>query len=68
MAKKPVVTTEIGSMNQDQLKDQLLTLKKEQFNLRFQAATGQLEKTHRVNVVRKDIARVLTALKSQPAA
>ena len=52
----------------DQLKDQLLQLKKEQFNLRFQAATGQLEKTHRVNEVRKDIARLKTVLRSKPAA
>ena len=44
----------------DQLKDQLLQLKKEQFNLRFQAATGQMEKTHRVDVVRKTIARIKT--------
>jgi len=52
----------------DQLKDQLLQLKKEQFNLRFQAATGQLEKIHRVNEVRKDIARLKTVLRSKPAA
>ncbi len=44
----------------DQLSDQLLQLKKEQFNLRFQAATGQMEKTHRVDEVRKDIARIKT--------
>ena len=51
---------EIRGMNPDQLKDQLLQLKKEQFNLRFQAASGQLENTARVRVVRRDIARVMT--------
>ena len=60
---------EIRGMTADQLKDQLLNLKKEQFNLRFQAATAQLEKTHRVNEVRKDIARIQTVLRAkQPAA
>ncbi len=44
----------------DQLNDELASLKKEQFNLRFQKATGQLEKTHRSNEVRKDIARIKT--------
>ena len=52
----------------DQLADELLSLKKEQFNLRFQAATGQLEKTHRVDQVRKDIARISTLLRANRAA
>ena len=52
----------------DQLKDQLLQLKKEQFNLRFQKATGQLESTARVRLVRRDIARIKTVLSAQPAA
>ena len=47
-------------MTPDQLEDQLVKLKKEQFNLRFQAATSQLENTARVRLVRRDIARVLT--------
>jgi large subunit ribosomal protein L29 len=51
---------EVRRMTPDQLTDQLLSLKKEQFNLRFQAATGQLEKTHRVEEVRRDIARIRT--------
>jgi large subunit ribosomal protein L29 len=51
----------------DQLADELLSLKKEQFNLRFQKATGQLEKTHRVNEVRKDIARIKTTLREKKA-
>ena len=59
---------DIRTMNADQLKDQLLNLKKEQFNLRFQAATSQLEKTHRVYEVRKDIARIKTVLRSKTAA
>ena len=46
----------------DQLNDELLKLKKEQFNLRFQKASGQLEKTSRVRAVRRDIARVQTLL------
>ena len=46
----------------DELKDQLLSLKKEQFNLRFQRATQQLEKTGRVKEVRREIARIKTIL------
>ena len=49
----------------DQLDDELLQLKKEQFNLRFQAATGQLEKAHRVDEVRKSIARIKTLQRQQ---
>ena len=56
---------EIRRMSADELAAQLLQLKKEQFNLRFQAATSQLEKTHRVNVVRKDIARIKTVLRAK---
>jgi large subunit ribosomal protein L29 len=47
-------------MTADQLSDELLKLKKEQFNLRFQAASGQLENTARVRQVRRDIARIQT--------
>jgi len=47
-------------MTLDQLDDQLAKLKKEQFNLRFQRASGQLENTARVREVRRDIARVNT--------
>ena len=47
-------------MTDDQLNDELLKLKKEQFNLRFQRATGQLENTSRVRVVRRDIAKAKT--------
>ncbi|MBV8168402.1 MAG: 50S ribosomal protein L29 [Alphaproteobacteria bacterium] len=52
----------------DELKDQLATLKKEQFNLRFQRASGQLENTARVRVVRRDIARIKTILAQKAAA
>ena len=55
-------TTDVRSMTPDQLDDQLASLKKEQFNLRFQKATGQLEKTARVREVRRDIARIRTIL------
>jgi large subunit ribosomal protein L29 len=48
------------AMSPDQLSDELLKLKKEQFNLRFQRATGQLENTGRVRIVRRDIARIKT--------
>jgi large subunit ribosomal protein L29 len=47
-------------MTLDQLNDELLKLKKERFNLRFQRATGQLENTARVRAVRRDIARITT--------
>ena len=52
----------------DELNDQLLALKKEQFNLRFQRASGQLENTARVGTVRRDIARIKTVLVQRQAA
>jgi large subunit ribosomal protein L29 len=52
--------SDLKAMSDDQLNDELLKLKKEQFNLRFQKATGQLENTSRVRVVRRDVARVKT--------
>ena len=61
-------TTDLRSKSADQLKDQLVQLKKEQFNLRFQQATGQLEKTARVKEVRRDIARVKTILREKAEA
>jgi large subunit ribosomal protein L29 len=51
---------EFRHMTADQLEDQLGKLKKEQFNLRFQRASGQLENTSRVREVRRDIARIKT--------
>ena len=51
---------DVRSMTTDQLGDELASLKKEQFNLRFQRASGQLENTARVRQVRRDIARIQT--------
>jgi large subunit ribosomal protein L29 len=56
------------AMTPDQLSDELMKLKKEQFNLRFQRATGQLENTGRVREVRRDIARVKTVAAQKRAA
>ncbi len=62
--------SDIKVMSFDQLEQELLNLKKEQFNLRFQRATGQLENTARVRTVRRDIARIktLSAQKRQEGA
>jgi large subunit ribosomal protein L29 len=51
---------DIKAMTIDQIDDEVLKLKKEQFNLRFQRATGQLENTARVREVRRDVARLKT--------
>ena len=59
---------DIRGMTPDQLSEQLVNLKKEQFNLRFQKATGQLEKTARVKQVRRDIARIKTIAAEKSAA
>ncbi|MEA2874763.1 MAG: large subunit ribosomal protein [Hyphomicrobiales bacterium] len=56
------------AMSPDQLSDELMKLKKEQFNLRFQRATGQLENTGRVREVRRDIARIKTVAAQKRAA
>ena len=53
---------ELRGQTRDQLTDQLVDLRKEQFNLRFQKASGQLENTARVRQVRRDIARIKTIL------
>jgi len=58
---------DVRGLTPDQLADTLVSLKKEQFNLRFQKATGQIEKTHRVDQVRKDIARIKTVLRGKQA-
>ena len=62
--------TEINDLTADQLSDELVKLKKEQLNLRFQQATGQLENTARIRAVKRDTARVKTVLneKAAPAA
>lgn len=57
--------SELRTKTADQLKEQLLELKKEQFNLRFQRASGQLENTARVRQVRREIATIKTILGEQ---
>jgi large subunit ribosomal protein L29 len=59
---------DIRTKSIDELGDDLARLKKEQFNLRFQAATGQLEKTARIREVRRDIARIKTIAAAKRAA
>ena len=59
---------DVRAMSADQLEDEILKLKKEQFNLRFQRATGQLENTSRVRVIRRDIARMKTIAREKQAA
>ena len=58
-------SSDLRAKSQDELRGELANLKKEQFNLRFQAAAGQLENTARVKEVRRDIARIKTILHSQ---
>lgn len=59
--------SDIRAMSADQMKDELVKLKKEQFNLRFQRATGQLENTARMRQLRRDIARIQTISRQQPS-
>lgn len=59
--------SEIKDLSPDQLEDQLVKLKKEQFNLRFQVATNQLENTARIRYVRRDIARLKTIARQKRA-
>jgi large subunit ribosomal protein L29 len=60
--------SDLHVMTEDQLSDEALKLKKERFNLRFQKASGQLQDTARVRVVRRDIARVMTVSAQKRAA
>ena len=53
---------DIRGKTADQLKDELTSLRKEQFNLRFQRASGQLENVARIRIVRRDIAKIMTVL------
>ncbi len=62
MAKKPNTAEDIRAKSPDELSDRHVQLKKEQFNLRFQRASGQLEKTNRVRQIRKELARIETVL------
>jgi len=59
--------TDLKTKTADELKTELVTLKREAFNLRFQKASGQLENTARVRDVRRDIARIQTVLGAKPA-
>ena len=59
--------SDLSAMSLDQLQEELVKLKKEQFNLRFQRATGQLENSARVRVVRRDIARIQTTATAKRA-
>jgi large subunit ribosomal protein L29 len=58
---------ELRAKTPDQLREQLVALKKEAFNLRFRQATGQLENTARMSAVRRDVARVKTILNEKAA-
>ena len=58
---------ELKAKTPDQLRDELVALKKEAFNLRFRQATGQLENTSRMRVVRRDVARIKTVLTQKAA-
>ena len=60
--------TDVKLFTKDQLKDEVLKLRKEQFNLRFQRASGQVENTSRIRQIRRDIARLKTAQSMQAAA
>ena len=66
--KKSSRVSDLRVMTEDQLNDEALKLRKEQFNLRFQKASGQLQDTARVRVVRRDIARVMTLAAQKRAA
>ena len=63
--KKSKILQELKDMTVDQLGDELVKLKKEQFNLRFQQATGQLENTARMRQVRRNVARIKTLTKEK---
>ena len=58
-------TIDLRGMSEDQLGEELVNLKKEQFNLRFQQATSQLEKPARIRIVRRNIARIKTIMREQ---
>jgi len=60
--------TDLRTKSDDELKQQILDLRKEAFNLRFQAASGQLENTARKSIIRKDIARIKTIIGERTSA
>ena len=57
--------SDVKDLTDDQLEDELTKLKREQFNLRFQKATGQLENTTRFRQIRRDVARIKTAMRAR---
>ena len=59
--------SDIRALSEDQMKDELVKLKKEQFNLRFQRATGQRDNTARVRQIRRDVARIQTIARVKQA-
>jgi large subunit ribosomal protein L29 len=65
--KRRMNAQELKTKTPDQLRDSLVALKKEAFNLRFQQATGQLENTSRMRAVRRDVARIKTVLNQKAA-
>jgi large subunit ribosomal protein L29 len=67
MSMAEMKVADIRAMSPDQMEDAILDLKKERFNLRFQRATGQLEKTSRLREARRDIARIKTIAAEQRA-
>ena len=62
-----MIAKELLGQTPEQLREQLVSLKKEAFNLRFQAATNQLENTSRMRAVRRDVARIKTVLNQKAA-
>ena len=60
--------SDLRAKSKDELREELANLKKEQFNLRFQRAAGQLENTARVREIRRDVARIKTILGEQAEA
>jgi len=64
-AKASSAADDFRTKSADELAEQVAKLKKEQFNLRFQKANGQLEKTNRIRLIRRDIARIETILAEQ---
>ena len=62
-----MIASELKTKTPVQLRDQLVALKKEAFNLRFQQATGQLENTARMRNIRRDVARIMTVLNQKAA-
>ena len=66
--KRGTSPVKLRALSPEDLKKDLMNLKKEQFNLRFQSASGQMEKTSRVREVRRDIARIQTILRQKAQA